>query len=493
MTTRSICFILMIGALASLVPGCVDTPSGGQAVPDYHALARIVDATADQSGGAVTIDGNQVANLSFGASSSYLDILAGGRDMGFGSTVQHVNFRSNSQNTVLLYSTSTSPRFLAVEEGYSFKNNGGGDPSLAQVKFVHVATGSAPTISFFDSSASGTPLAADVGYPTSGGYVNLTAGAHQVYAVSNGGYLALITGSQVVPTPVSTNTNGTGSLDLTIADSASYTVTMHCDPHDSLYTAAHFHVGLPSVNGPVIQPIDVSGQVISFPDVTLDGVSESTPDPSVTATGVGTFSFGRDGLTYSITVTPSGLDSPFVAGHFHRGAPGVAGPIVRNITTTPVGDTTLSGVWASTDLVQPLTPALITDLLAGDIYVNFHSATHPGGAIRGQLVPDTLSTNVFSGVWNGVTDAIKDTIVSGNIYINFHSTRYPASIVRGQLYVDSTRGQYGVASLPAAEYGGARMYTVVASGSGKALNLLQFSDRQAGVAKVSPATAPVKK
>src|ERR1051326_7165485 len=435
MTTRSICFLLIIGILAFAVSSCVDTPSSGQATPDYHALARIVDVTADQTGGAVTIDGNQVANLSFGASSAYIDILAGGRDLGFGSTVQHVNFRSNSQNTVLLYALTGSNKFLAVDEGYSFTNNGGGDPALTQVKFVHVATGSAPAISFYDSSASGTPLAADVGYPTSTGYVNLTAGSHQVYAVSNGGYTANISGSQVTPTPVTTNTTGTASLDLTPADSALFTVTF---------------------------------------------------------TAVGTFSFSRDGLSYSIVLHPSGQDSPFVAGHFHEGAAGVAGPVVRNITTTPVGDTTLTGTWTSDEVGQPLTPALISSLLAGNIYVNFHSAAHPGGAIRGQLVPDSVSTNVFTGTWYGLTDAIKDTIVADYIYINFHTSAYPSSIVRGQLDVDPARGQYGVASLPASDYAGARMYTVVASGSGKSLNLLQLSDRQAGVAKVAAGKEPAK-
>jgi hypothetical protein len=271
-----------------------------------------------------------------------------------------------------------------------------------------------------------------------------------------------------------------------------FTVTVHSDYRDSLYTAAHFHVGLPGVNGPVIQPVDITGQVITFPDVTLNGSNESSPDPSVTSTAVGTFSFSRDGLSYSIVLHPSGLDSPFVAGHFHEGAAGVAGPVVRNITTTPVGDTTLTGTWTSDEVGQPLTPALISSLLAGNIYVNFHSAAHPGGAIRGQLVPDSVSTNVFTGTWYGLTDAIKDTIVADYIYINFHTSAYPSSIVRGQLDVDPARGQYGVASLPASEYAGARMYTVVASGSGKSLNLLQLSDRQAGVAKVAAGKEPAK-
>lgn len=491
MITRSICFLLIAGVLAIIISSCVDTPSGGQAPPDYHALARFVNVTADGTGGAVTVDGNQVANLSFGSSSAYVDVLAGGRSLGFATAVQQVNFRSNSQNTVLVYALPGSSRFLNVDEGYSFVNNGGGNPALTQVKFVHVATGSAPAISFFDSSVTGSLLTADVAYSSSSGYVNLSAGGHQVYVVSNGGYSATIGGSQVTPTAVSTSTTGTASLDLTVADSASYTVTMHSDLHDSLYTAAHFHVGLPGANGPVILPIDITGQVISFPDVAIATANETSPDTAVHASAVGTFSFSKDGLRYSITITTTGLDSPFVAAHFHRGAAGVAGPVVRTISAIPVGDTTLTGVWKSAD-VEALTPALITDLLAGNIYVNFHSAAHPAGAIRGQLVPDTSTTNEFSGTWHGVTESIKDTIVAGYIYINFHSVRYPASIVRGQLGVDPARGQYGFASLAASDYAGARMYTVAAAGSGKSLSLVQLSDRQAGVGKLSAAQGPMK-
>src|ERR1700690_495749 len=104
MIPRSICFILIGGVLALLVSGCVDTPSSGQAPPDYHALARFVDVTADGTGGAVTVDGSQVANLSFGASSGYIDFPAGGRNVGFISTIQKVNLRPQTQNTVFIYS-----------------------------------------------------------------------------------------------------------------------------------------------------------------------------------------------------------------------------------------------------------------------------------------------------------------------------------------------------------------------------------------------------
>ena len=34
-----------------------------------------------------------------------------------------------------------------------------------------------------------------------------------------------------------------------------------------------------------------------------------------------------------------------------------------------------------------LSPEQYKEFLAGDLYINVHSATHPGGEIRGQLKP----------------------------------------------------------------------------------------------------------
>ena len=67
-----------------------------------------------------------------------------------------------------------------------------------------------------------------------------------------------------------------------------------------------------------------------------------------------------------ITITVEGLT--FTAAHFHSGAIGVNGGVVRTITGDFTGNTA-SGIWTSTDS-EPLTAALIADLLAGNLYVN---------------------------------------------------------------------------------------------------------------------------
>lgn len=66
--------------------------------------------------------------------------------------------------------------------------------------------------------------------------------------------------------------------------------------------------------------------------------------------------------------------------HVHLGAPCVSGGIVFPFSspTSPIYET-----WA-------LSPSDVTDLMNGDLYVNIHSSTFPGGEIRGQIVDDPI-------------------------------------------------------------------------------------------------------
>ncbi len=96
---------------------------------------------------------------------------------------------------------------------------------------------------------------------------------------------------------------------------------------------------------------------------------------ATTATGTvtGTYNKGTKILTVSVTyqgVTPT-------AWHIHKGAVGVAGPVVLDMGTTFVSPFNFSTVALTTDQE--------VDLLAGSYYINIHSKKAPGGEIRGQL------------------------------------------------------------------------------------------------------------
>ncbi len=107
--------------------------------------------------------------------------------------------------------------------------------------------------------------------------------------------------------------------------------------------------------------------------VTLSGANE-VPAVSTAASGVSTIAIAPDGgVTGSVTVT--GMTP--TAGHIHQGAVGVAGPVIvpfdqnGNVFTPKPG--------------AKLTETQLAAFRAGNLYVNVHSAAHPGGEIRAQL------------------------------------------------------------------------------------------------------------
>lgn len=108
---------------------------------------------------------------------------------------------------------------------------------------------------------------------------------------------------------------------------------------------------------------------------TLTGAQE-VPPVFTGMSGTGTFVLQRDGLHYDVTVR--NLSGAITAAHFHRGAAGIAGPVISPITF--VGTRSV-GVW--TDLTNEQRMILLN----GNIYVNVHTAKEPNGEIRGQVVP----------------------------------------------------------------------------------------------------------
>jgi hypothetical protein len=106
--------------------------------------------------------------------------------------------------------------------------------------------------------------------------------------------------------------------------------------------------------------------------------------PPVQTTGTGTADLSYDPATRVMTwsVTYSGLSGPATMAHFHGpGAAGQNGPVV--IWLTEKGKPVESPIKGE----ATLTPDQAKQFTAGEWYINVHTQAHPGGEIRGQVVP----------------------------------------------------------------------------------------------------------
>jgi CHRD domain len=211
-------------------------------------------------------------------------------------------------------------------------------------------------------------------------------------------------------------------------------------------------------------------------NATLAGTNE-VPAVTTTAKGTAIGNYSTTSKILNLSVSYEGM-TPTV-GHIHNGASGVAGPVVfgfTNLSTSPF------------TYVSPLALAADqeTNLLAGNNYVNIHSAKNPGGEIRGQLAltPSaaqgsvtgkfnnstkilTLQVNylgitptawhihkgavgvagpvvldlgkTFGSPFNFTTSALdaaqEADLKSGLYYVNIHSAAAPNGEIRGQLTV----------------------------------------------------------
>ena len=108
--------------------------------------------------------------------------------------------------------------------------------------------------------------------------------------------------------------------------------------------------------------------------LTLTGDNE-VPPVKTSATGAGTVSVGTD-KSVSGSVSTTGMTGTMA--HIHVGETGKNGPVT--IPLKADGD----GKW-SVPAGTTLTDEQFEALKAGKLYVNVHSAAHPGGELRAQL------------------------------------------------------------------------------------------------------------
>ena len=140
-----------------------------------------------------------------------------------------------------------------------------------------------------------------------------------------------------------------------------------------------------------------------------------SPRPPAFGTGTFTLNDAQTALTYAITVFNldfTGSQSPdtndnLTNAHIHApAAPGSNAPVVFGFFGSPFNETspndvmvlpfatgvggTISGKWDLNEGNGTTLSAQIPNLLAGLMYVNFHSAQFPSGEIRGQILPPSV-------------------------------------------------------------------------------------------------------
>ncbi|MBC6698970.1 CHRD domain-containing protein [Hymenobacter puniceus] len=235
---------------------------------------------------------------------------------------------------------------------------------------------------------------------------------------------ATLSGSQEVPA-VTTNARGTASFTLNPTRDTLFISGSFAGLSGPI-TAAHTHNGLRGVAGPVVTDLfrfirgnriqgfltgadidrgkldrylrggyylnihtaanpggEIRGQIEVEKDeefvASLSGTQE-VPPVTTNGVGIGTFNLAQSQDKLKFRVVVGGLSGPITACHFHQGATGVAGPVVLDLFSLVNGNV-IEGE------VTP-TPAIVTAMLAGQIYINVHTAANPGGEIRGQLIRD---------------------------------------------------------------------------------------------------------
>jgi CHRD domain len=125
----------------------------------------------------------------------------------------------------------------------------------------------------------------------------------------------------------------------------------------------------------------------------LSGAQE-VPPTSSTGTGKLDLRLVAGGTKLTFKLTSNGV-SQIIQSHIHIGAKGTNGAVKVFFFAPPpapwnsvTGDNfEVSGVRTAVDVHGVTFADLVTALRSGNAYVNIHSPDHPGGEIRGQIMP----------------------------------------------------------------------------------------------------------
>jgi hypothetical protein len=156
--------------------------------------------------------------------------------------------------------------------------------------------------------------------------------------------------------------------------------------------------------------------------------SEEVPAVETDASGSSQIVVSADGMSASFSVEVSGLVDTTMA-HIHLGSRGQNGPPIvwlhtqdqaPELVAGEFSGNLASGTFTADDLVGPLEGGSLADLVsemaAGNTYVNVHTEANPGGEIRGQLsegVPQAERIDTGAGGTAGMSVGTTASIAAG--------------------------------------------------------------------------------
>lgn len=127
---------------------------------------------------------------------------------------------------------------------------------------------------------------------------------------------------------------------------------------------------------------EIEQENIYYGNLPLSG-SQEVPASGSAATGTIDANYNRLTKTLSYKITFSGLSGNATAAHIHGLAePGINAGVLQTFSSFPAAT---AGTYSGTLLIDGV-KFTEENLLAGRYYVNIHTASKPGGEIRGQLI-----------------------------------------------------------------------------------------------------------
>ncbi|MBM0104674.1 CHRD domain-containing protein [Steroidobacter sp. S1-65] len=153
--------------------------------------------------------------------------------------------------------------------------------------------------------------------------------------------------------------------------------------------------GAHSVTARVVDAANVSAtsaaatvNVLNSPTINVAVSSaEVFPSTNSTATGTGQLTFNLVTGVVTGGVTLSGITATLA--HIHHGIAGTNGPVIVDFLASAADPNR----W-EVETGDVLNADQVNALLAGQLYVNVHSAAHPGGEIRGQIKPQGVVVGI---------------------------------------------------------------------------------------------------